>query len=238
MPSYTFRSAGTTSTAGSPGDPAGKTSGDLLLMKAAARAATETFNGAPTGWTLLKDTSTTTKEQLALMARIATGDANDTVTSYDFWSGTSNNLTQIAAFSGDVYTDLATIVAHSVVAGSTDDTADLPYSALTITTDNCLVVSLGQKTKTATSDGATLTDPSELGTRINYTITNGTTQYHIWNYSQQTTATNIAGGIWDQSIEESKNYASIVVALKTAAAGALIAKSLLRPFAVIRASNY
>lgn len=224
MAAYTFRAAGTWSTTGSPGDPAGKTAGDLLLMYAGARLSTEAINAAPAGWTLLLDTSATTKEQLALFARIATGDASDTVSAHDFWSGTSTNRCQIAAFSGDVFTGgLDSIVAHSVAAGSATNVADIPHDALTISTADCLVVALGIKQKTATADGATLTDPAWMDTRIGADVGTGSTLFVVWGFEQQTTAANISADSWTQSIAESMHYASMVVALKTEAASASIA---------------
>lgn len=227
MSAYTLRSVGSWSTSGSPGDPEGKAAGDLLLMFASARLSSETINAAPTGWTLLLDTSTTTKEQLALFGRIATGDANDTVSAHDFWSGTSYNLSQIAAFSGDVYDGgLGSIIAHSVVAGSDNNTANLPHSALTISTDDCLVLGLGTKQKTSTADGASLTDPAWIGSRLSFRGSDGSTSLNVWGYVQQTTAGNISSGSWTQSIAESLHYASMVVALKTSAAGGKYVKVL------------
>lgn len=218
MAAYTFRAAGTWGTAGDPGDPAGKTAGDLLLMITSARLATETLNAAPAGWTLLFDTSTTTKEQLALFGRIATGDANDTV-SHDFWSGTSYNATQIAAFYGDVFSGgLGSIVAHSVAAGTDGSANDIPTSALTISTADTLVIGAGFKQKTATSDGATLTDPAWMNTRIGEKDTSGNASFTVWGFTQQSTAANISASSWTQSIAESADYSSLIVSLKTAAA--------------------
>lgn len=232
MSAYTLRSVGSWSTTGSPGDPAGKTAGDLLLMFASARLSTETLNAAPAGWTLLLDTSTATKEQLALFGRIATGDANDSVSAHDFWSGTSYNLSQIAAFSGDVWAGgLGSIIAHSVVAGSDNNTANLPHSALTISTAGCLVLVLGTKQKTVASDGASLTDPAWIGSRLGFRNDNGSTAFSVWGYVQQTTAANISAGSWAQSIAESLHYASMVVALKTAPTTTKYLKALAHPSA-------
>lgn len=211
---YVFRSAGTIGSAGDPGAPAGKASGDLCLTATVARVSTETLNAAPTGWTLLFDSSSTTKDQLALFGRIATGDVADDL-SYDFWSGTSANRTQMACFHTSVYTDLATIVAHSVAQGANTNTANIPHAALTVTTANTLVIGVGVKQKTLASDGATLTDPAWIDARIGQQTGTGSSLIFVWNYDIQTTATNIASGQWTQSIAESLDYATIIVSLKS-----------------------
>lgn len=211
-----FRAAGTISSSGVPGQPAGKASGDLLLMVAAARAAAETLNAAPAGWTLLGDTSSTTKEQLALYCRVATADANDDV-SHDFWSGTSSHRTQIAAFDGGAGEtfDCSTVIAHGpAVSGSDSNTADLPNAALTVTTANTVVVGVGHKQKTVTSDGMVFALPAWADADIGEQALAGSAVAFVWSYDIQTTATTIASGIWDQSVEESLAYSSIVISLK------------------------
>lgn len=220
MPSYTFVAAGTISATetAAPGQPAGKAAGHLLLMLSCARAAAGTLNASPAGWTLLAETSSTTDDELALFGRIATNDASDNV-SHDFWAGSTATRCQIAAFSGDVYTDLSTIVAHSAVSGSSSNTANIPNPAITITTDNCLVIGIGKKAKTTTSDGATFTSPAGLSNRIDSQWQTGTQVGFVWDYTQQTTAANISASVWTQSVAESLNYASVIVALKTLAAG-------------------
>lgn len=218
MPAYTFVAVGG-STAGvgalAPAQPAGKAAGHLLLLATATRAATETLNAAPAGWTLLAESSSTANDSLALYGRIATNDANDDV-SHDFWSGSTSAVAQIAAFSGDVHTDLATIVAHSNFAGSAGNVANIPNPALTVTTANTLIIGIGKKSKTVTSDGATVTSPAGLDHRIGLRWSNGTVTGLVWDYTQQTVPTNISASIWDQSIEESAPYASLIVALLTA----------------------
>src|SRR3990172_4637765 len=64
-----------------------RSSGDLLLLLTSSRSGSETFNGAPTGWSVLYDASA---GDLTLLGRYATNDLNDDVTRYDFWSGTSS----------------------------------------------------------------------------------------------------------------------------------------------------
>lgn len=221
MSAYTFRAAGSWSASGSPGGPSGVVAGDLLLMYASARLSSETINAAPSGWTLLFDTSTTDHEQLAIFGRIATADASDTVSAHDFWSGTSYNAAQIAAFYGDVFSGgLGSIVAHSVAQGSTSSTANLPTAALTISTADTLVIGAGIKQKTLTSNGASFTDPAWMTSRIGFVSSNGTASHCVWGYVQQSTAANISADTWTQSVAESLNYASLVISLQTASASA------------------
>lgn len=220
MPSYTFRSAGAVAEGTgtlSPGAPTGKASGDLLLLASASRTPADTPPAAPSGWTLLLDTTSTAVDSLVLYGRIADGGADDTPT-LD-WSGTSASVAQIAAFYGDVWSSVGSIVAHSSVAGVNSGTVDIPNPALTITTDNCLIIGVGKKGKTATSDGATVSSPSGLNNRIGFSWVNGSSRVgFVWDYTQQTTAANIGASVWDQSVDESVAYASMVVALKTEAA--------------------
>lgn len=217
MAVYTFRSAGTLDPGSgtlTPGAPSGKATGDLLLLATAARAATETLT-TPSGWTLLLDTTSTVNDSCALFARIADGSANDTPT-LD-WSGSSQGAAQIAAFYGDVFTDLANIVAHSAVAGVTSNVADIPIPALTVTTADCLLVAVGKKQKTATSDGGSATPPTGINNEIGDSWPSGATQLaFVWGYTQQTTATSFSAGSWNQTPDESLPYASLIVALKTA----------------------
>lgn len=220
MPAYTFRSIGFVYEANNgdptPGAPSGKTNGDLLLLATGARGASETVV-TPTGWTLLKDTTSTANGSLALFGRIADGTSDDTPNPVD-WSGTNEHYGAIIALYGDVYTDMATIVAHSNVAGSTGNTANVPNPSLTVTTDNTLIIGVGKKNKTATSNGASLTSPTGLDNRIDDSWPAGTRLGFVWDYTQQTTATNISASVWTQSVAESLPYASLIVSLKTQAA--------------------
>lgn len=200
--------------------PTGWQIGDLLLIATCARLSTETL-ATPAGWTLLADTTASTNDSLALYGRVA--ESGDTSPSLD-WSGTSSARHQMAAFYGNVYTDLSTIVAHSAVAGSTSNTANLPNPALTVSTDECLIVAVGKKQKTATSDGATLTSPAGLDNRIGTNVIAGSNLMMVWDYTQQATAANVGASVWTQSIAESLEYASLCVALRTTAdaTGALL----------------
>lgn len=214
---YTYVAAGTISTAttAAPGQPAGKAAGDLLLMLTACFAPTEALNAAPTGWTPIEDGAGYTKEQIALFGRIATDDANDNV-SHDFWDGSSVTACQIACFSGSVYTDLSTIVAHTAVTGDTGN-VDIVSPALTITTPHTLVIGCAHKEKSTSSDGTTVTSPTGLSNRIGYNAPNGANIIFVWDYTIQTTASSISASVWNQSVDESdSDQSSFIVSLKMA----------------------
>jgi hypothetical protein len=93
--------------------------------------------------------------------------------------------------------------------------ADLPHAALTVSTEDCLVIGAGVKQKTTTSNGAAITDPAWVDTLIGESVGTGSSTYGVWGFTQQTTATNISASSWTQSIAESMHYASMVLALKT-----------------------
>ena len=120
---------------------------------------------------------------------------------------------QIAAWYGDVYTDLATIVAASN--SLANSSTNLPAPALTVPQDDCLIIAIGKKNKTATSDGASLTKLSWSTAFVSWQITSGSTTINAWDYLQQSVAADISAVNWAQSISESLDYCSLVVALKT-----------------------
>ena len=112
MASYTYRSTGSVATntdgsALSPGAPAGKTNGDQLRLVAWQRS--NATLAAITGWTQLG--AIAAAQSLEVWGRVADGTATDTPS--PDWSGTGSCGSFIEAYSGDVYTDLATLVAHS-----------------------------------------------------------------------------------------------------------------------------
>lgn len=211
---YTFVSSGTGVDSSTPGQPAGKLAGDLLVLVTGARTSTETLN-SNANWVLLGDTSSTANGSLAVLGRIATADANDDV-NHDWWSGTSNAHQRILCFRGGGYTDLSTIVVHSGISGAASNTADIPNAAVSITTDNCLVIGVGKKQKTTTANGATLTSPTGLDNRVFLRWASASVVGLVCDYTIQTTATPIGASAWTQSIAESLHYASIILALKSA----------------------
>src|SRR5579862_5272406 len=84
-----------------PGDPAGRAKGQLLLLAAFLRNNADSF-GAVSGWTPLQPGVNDTWD--ALFGRIATGDAGDNPPTMASVGG-NQIACQIAAFSGSVYPD-------------------------------------------------------------------------------------------------------------------------------------
>lgn len=187
-----------------------RTAGDLLLAYTEARLSTETLT--QTWGTVLASFSGGNGH---LICRIATNTGADDI-SWD-WSGTSTSSVQLTHWTGDVYSDCATIVAHSATRTS-GNSSGFPYEALTVTTDETLVLIVGQKTKTATSNGATI--DAEAGfTEISESGPNGTESFRVWNYVQQTTAANIAASDWAfTGTTETGTARGFTVALRTATA--------------------
>jgi len=217
MTAYTFRQAGAWAhtTTGTVTPTLGTESthwdaGNLALAFVMTRLGTETVT-APGGWTLL---ATSTTGNVNLYGRILQAGDTDPVFTL---SGTTAHDAQIAIFSGDVWSPVSTIVAHSAVLTDTS-VSDFRYTGLTITTDDCLVLICGQKVKTATSNGTTV-DAEPGFTEIGETGIAGTQVFAVWNYVQQTTAANITAGTWSQTgTTEAATNRGFTLALKSLAA--------------------
>lgn len=214
--SFTFRSVGTVATGNgalNPGAPAGKAVGDLLLLSLVGRDLNQTAP-APTGWTLVSPTTPVGWQYL--YARIADGTATDTPTGL-LYTGTTRSQAQIAAFSGGLYTDLSTIAANSVDQYLPGTQVSILYSGgLTIAPANCLVIAIGTKNKTATSNGTTINALSGF-TAIDSHVINGTDISQWWGYQIQSTPTNIAASL-SQTLTgttETLQYTSMLVALQS-----------------------
>jgi hypothetical protein len=220
---YSLRAVGTlaANTSGavlSPGLPAGFQAGDLHLLATCARAAGETLT--VTDWTELA--TYTTFGSVKLFGRIAVG--GDTGPSVN-WSGATASAAQIAGFSGSVYTDLTTInsVVNEDIGGSN---ALFQYDPITPAHDGCIVLIIGRKGKTATTDG--ITADAEPGfTELGQSALNGSTSLFVWNYVIQTTATAVAAGAWTASqTYETLNGNSLTVALRPSEVVTELAPSL------------
>jgi PASTA domain len=213
--SYAFRSVGAVATgtgALSPGAPAGKQVGDLLLLSLESRDNTQTAPG-PSGWTLVSPTTPVGWNYL--YARIADGTSADTPTGLTY-TGSPHAQAQIAAFSGGGFS-LATIVTNSVSQNLPGGQTSILYSAgLTITPSNCLVIAVGTKNKTATSNGTTINNLTGF-TKIDSNVNAGTDISQWWGYQIQTTATNIAASLTQTltGTTETLQYTSLLVALQS-----------------------
>lgn len=216
MGQYALRSVGTMA-AGTgtlvPGMPAGWQAGDLLLMMASCVSTSETF-AAIAGWTPIA--ATAGNGNLRLLARVA--QAGDTAPSAS-WSGTSAGCAQIAAFSGDVVADLATIVAH---VATKESVATRPKIwGLTVTTANCLIITMSRIVKTSASNGTTYNSPTASITELGEYEATGTNIAAVWGYQMQTAAANVAEASWTpQGTAEPANvsFLALTVALKTSGA--------------------
>jgi hypothetical protein len=182
----TFRAAGTTSFTASnvqnpstltPGAPAGKASGDLLLLVCESRSITATV-ATPTGWTLLTGfpvrSGTASGGTIYVFARIADGSGNDTPS--PAWSGLTTGT------SGDA--SGATILAYSGVtnpgfvldgaASSSDLSAQTTTTTVpAITTGLAQTLVVGVTMKLLESSGQTST-VSGRNERVDQSTTSGT----------------------------------------------------------------
>src|SRR5882672_4462342 len=141
-PAYTIGNIGTASDDNTGNDftanmPSSFSAGDILIACTRSINSTQTFT-QPTGWTTLASNSSTSGNT-AIFAKIAVGgDSAPTIS----WSGVGHVWNQIVAFSGSVYTDLSTIVAHTATPNANSGN-DIRIPALTVTTDNTLIIACG-----------------------------------------------------------------------------------------------
>lgn len=167
-----------------PGAPAGRAVGDLLLLFAAIRnSGTGTVN-APTGYTQMLANG-----NFALYGRIATNTAADLPT-VSFTGGVANADTsaQIACFRGDFY-DINEVCVSQLTAlnGSAQD---IIFPGIYVPRDNCLIVIGGWKQDDWTSV-ATVSGFTEIGEPA---TTTGDDQGLVWDYKIQTTKAVVSGG--------------------------------------------
>jgi hypothetical protein len=195
MPGYTLDAVGTNASniAGgilTPGLPA-FTPGKLFLMRTGANSITL---GVPTipGWLLLSPNLNA--KCASLYGRIAqVGDAAPTFQ----WDGTHQSYASIAAFGGDVYNDITTIVLGTPIDRGANTQGDLSVNGIAIPSlDSSMVVRGGHCVKSATNNGASYldwtTNPgilTKIGTDI---VQNGTALASTWWFWQQTTATGLS----------------------------------------------
>lgn len=192
--------------------PSSWSAGNLLLLATAPRGGSAETLTTPSGWTVLK-TFTDSGGSIVLLGRIAqAGDTGPTIS----WSGTSHAWAKMAAWSGDIYTDLTTIVDNSnqASAGSSDL---LNVPSLTVGVNDTLVIGISRKNKTTTSNGATVTFAGGFTTLGSGSFT-GSRQTYAWGYIQQTTAANISSTDWTVSISEANTRTGITVSLKSSSA--------------------
>lgn len=218
-PAYAAPSVGTAAsgTSVTAGTPASVTAGKLLLMPILCRNNTDTFV-TPSGWTPLSPSVNLTWG--VLYGRIATGTAADNPPAMASDGGTQC-VVQAAAFGGNVYTDLSTIV-HAVIdqggTGKGTGGNGILYSDLPVSLNACMLIALGGHNKTTTGNGATVVAADVTGfTEIGQSTPNGSSLSFWWGYQQQTNAANFASLIQTRTgAVENLQQESLVIALRTA----------------------
>lgn len=193
MGAYTYRSSGSVVTHGTGGNldlssaaPAGRQTGDLLLLYSGQRGS-PTGVSVAAGWTelILSFASGGT----GVWGRIADGTLADLPTTLD-WNAANPCFAWLEAWSGDVHTELSTIVAHSAILTGTAASLQLP--ALTgATVNDCLVIGFGLKNNTATD--ATTINHSVLTKRTQYVSSVASRMHAASGSLQQTTAADYEG---------------------------------------------
>lgn len=227
MPAYTFRSVGaidydTNVNPLTPGAPAGKAAGDLLLLYTVQRTAAQTLTSLAPDWVQLYFDNAV-NFSIAIWARIADGAAADTPS--PTWTGTTGDCAAfIEAYSGDVHTDLATIIAHGGALEVGSDLSVLRLPTLTITTANTLVIAFTVKLKSATSDDCTtITAAGGLTKRLQHIRAGAAAMMLASASAQQTTATNYDGSNFTRDgTDESLSSSGVVISLKTLSAPSVV----------------
>lgn len=167
-----------------PGLPTGWAAGNLCVLLVMSQLTASDVITDPSGWTVLANRGTHSK----LYGRIMVG--GDTAPTISF-SQSNGHISQIECFSGNVYTDLSTIVHTSNTSFSSSATVpSIPN--ITISQADTLVIIAGSHLKTATSNGSTYDDVASF-TEIAEERPSGSLMDFVWNYSQQTTATSLSG---------------------------------------------
>lgn len=156
MPGYTFVADGgfTSKVVGGSMTPTmpSFSAGNLLLLQTGVNSTTL---GTPTisGWTKL--TTNGTAKCAGLYGRIAVG--GDTAPTFQ-WDASHQAYSRIVSLSGDVYTDLTTIVSLESER-ATNTTGNIPVqSTVAPSQANCLVIRGGHCNKTSTNNGSTFAD--------------------------------------------------------------------------------
>jgi len=162
--------------------------GNLLLLQTGANSITL---GPPTisGWTKL--TTNTTVPCDAIYGLVAAGgETAPTLT----WDASHQAYSRIVSFSGDVYTDLSTIVVQASERATTSTGKIAVNSTSAPSMANCLVIRGGHCIKTATNNGASFNDwitDSGIYTKIGSTqlVQSGTALAAALWYDNQAAAT-------------------------------------------------
>lgn len=174
-----------------PALPASVPSGALMLLSTGVNSASI---GVPTisGWTMLSPN--TNAKGKAIFARVATVSESSPVFQ---WDASHQAYANIIAFTGDVYTDLSTIVDISSDRGTNTTGRACVQSTAAPGTANCLAIRASHCNKTSTNNGSSfldwITDASiyTLAGGVQLVQNNSALAAGIW-YAQQTAATATA----------------------------------------------
>lgn len=213
MTGYTFHSAGAyTSLAASGGNmtPAMPTftAGDLLLLETGVNSNVIT-PVAITGYTQL--TTNSSMKGYAIYGRIAVG--GDTSPTFQ-WDAGHQVFSRIVSFSGDVYTDLTTIVDTNSTELSNNQTGKIPVAAAVApAATNALVIRGGRCVKSTTSNGATFGDwstDSGIYTKVGNTqvVQNNNAIAGVMWYLMQTSPASGSSDLCSLSITDASNNAN------------------------------
>lgn len=195
---------------------ASTTTGDLVIALVGQKNSTNytTISEGGSTYTRLLGLNGSSGNTLTLWGKIMTASESDPAFSSTDTTAGRTLIGQTHTFRGTLNT-VSGIVAHSAT-GSGAAAAAITSPALTVTTDNTVVVACGiRATQWAAEDIAALATMTEIGQPER---TSSATVAMIWDYVIQTTATNIASGTWTSTVN-SGNYAALIVALLPAAVG-------------------
>lgn len=213
MTGYTFHAAAAyTSFAASGGNmtPAMPTftAGDLLLLETAVNSNVIT-PPAITGYTQL--TTNSSMKGFAIYGRIAVG--GDTSPTFQ-WDAGHQVFSRLVSFSGDVYTDLTTIVDANSTELSNNQTGKIPVASATApAATNALVIRAGRCVKSTTSNGATFGDwsvDSGIYTKVGNTqvVQNNNAIAGVMWYLMQTSPASGSADLCSLSITDASNNAN------------------------------
>lgn len=162
--------------------------GDLLIYATGERFGTDNIS-TPVGWTLLSADNTVTAVKLFGKFAASTSETIPTVN----WGASNRGFATVLAFRG-VDTGFTTLATGGE--RSSNVTLDLvgPSSSRTPSADGCLIVFLGSRNKTSTTDGVTYSAPSGF-TMATQLSPNGTSFSMGVSYSIQSTATLIPANV-------------------------------------------
>lgn len=210
-----------------PALPAGWVAGDLGLILASIRNAGAGFPSTPSGWMSLVGT-----DNISLFVRrLEAGDVAPTITFSGGVAG-ADTIAQCA-----VFRNVDSVAAGLPVVQNNSSAQNIAYPALTVSVNNQLIIAAGWKQDDWTSVAGA------FGTEIAETpVTAGNDAGQVWNYSIQTTATNIGASSWTVTGGGAAISRAMVTALQVApwrtretdsvspTLDAVWIKSIVRPF--------